>query len=371
MLKEDVTGRMKKIKVVQQVLNPEGGGGVSAEYRALIKSKLSKKYEFIPIILNGSKPGVSLHDIKYYFKKLKKVEPDIIHVRGATVDGLTAIIAAKLRGRGKILVTVHGMYSDMVHINLLKKCIAKYVVEPLSFTLADGISCVYASCANRKCFKPYRKKMLPHVYNRIPDCSTVDVPKERISIRKQYGIAEDAVVGVFCGRITKDKGLEYLVQAINEVIDTHPHLEILIVGSGDYLDTLKDSIQINKKLQYRVFFTGEVNNVFPALAASDFFIFPSLHENHSIALLEAMAMKLPTIATKVGGNPEIVHDNQFGILVEAANVAQLKDAINEMCNDVQRKKFKCAIEAYSFDEFKADNVDMQLDQVYQRLLGTK
>lgn len=367
-LRERVTGKMKKIKVVQQVLNPEGSGGVSAEYRALIKSKLSQKYEFIPMILNGSNPGVNLHDIKHYLEELKKTEPDIIHIRGATVDGLTAIIAAKLRGKGKILVTVHGMYSDMIHINLLKKLAAKYVIEPLSFVLADGISCVYEGCAQRVCFKHFRKKMLPHVYNRIPDCSTVNAAKERVNFRNQYGIAANAVVGVFCGRITRDKGLEYLVHAADETIQNHPKLNILIVGSGDYLDVLKEIIRANSKLQHRVFFTGETKNVFPALAASDFFIFPSLHENHSIALLEAMAMKLPAIATNVGGNPEIVHDGQFGRLVEAANVEQLKCAIDEMCNDVQREKFKCIIEAYPFDEFKEDSVDRQLDQVYQMLL---
>ena len=123
--KERATGNMEKVKVAQQVLNPNGGGGVSAEYRALIQSELSQKYEFIPIVLNGSKPGVNLHDIKYYYTELKKTEPDIVHIRGAAVDGLTAIIAAKLRGKGRILVTVHGMYSDMVYINPVKKFVAK------------------------------------------------------------------------------------------------------------------------------------------------------------------------------------------------------------------------------------------------------
>lgn len=362
---------MKKIKVVQQILNPDGGGGVSAEYRALIKSDLSKKYEFIPMILNGSRPGVNLHDIRHYLKELKKTEPDIIHIRGAAVDGLTAIIAAKLRRKGKILVTVHGMYSDMVNINPLKKLIAKYIVEPISFELADGISCVYKGCAGRACFKHFQKKMLPHVYNRIPDCSTVNVPAERRNFRKMAGIEPDAVVGVFCGRVTRDKGLEYLIQAVNKAIPSCPKLNIVIVGGGDYLDSLKSIVQTNEKLRHKVFFTGETKNVFPALSASDFFVFPSLHENHSIALLEAMAMKLPTIATNVGGNPETVHDNKFGRLVEPAKVGLLMDAIIEMYDADKREKFRTAIENYKFSEFRDANVDNQLDQVYQMLLMSK
>ena len=82
-------------------------------------------------------------------------------------------------------------------------------------------------------------------------------------------------------------------------------------------------------------------------------------------------MKLPTIATNVGGNPEIVYDNKFGRLVEPAKVELLMDAIIEMYDADKREKFKTAIENYKFSEFKDANVDTQLDQVYQILLMSK
>ena len=92
---------MKKIKVLHQVLDPSGVGGVSAEFRALKRSRLSEKYDFDAMILKNFHSGVNFHDIKFYYKRIKEIKPDIVHIRGAAVDGLNAVIAARLAGNVK------------------------------------------------------------------------------------------------------------------------------------------------------------------------------------------------------------------------------------------------------------------------------
>ena len=87
---------MDKIKVAQQVLNPHGIGGVTAEYKLLQHSSLQRKYEFVPIILQTPHKGVNFKDIRFYLSKFKDCKPDIIHIRGAAPDGLNAVIAAKI-----------------------------------------------------------------------------------------------------------------------------------------------------------------------------------------------------------------------------------------------------------------------------------
>lgn len=360
---------MKKVKIMQQALNPNGLGGVSAEFRALEKSGLSNEFEFIPLILKDYHKGISLRDIYFYYKKIKEENPDIVQIRGAAIDGLNAEIAAKLVRKTKILLCIHGMYSDFVYYNLIKHLIARYIIEPLCFFLADGISCVYKSCEKRKNFKLFKKKMVPFVYNRIPDYSEINVDKDRKEIRQKYSIPENAFVGIFCGRITKEKGLTYLADALLSLADDWNNmLHILIVGDGSYMEEFQKTIKSKDSLKDYVHFTGMQKDVVPMLGASDFFIMPSLHENHSIALLEAIAMKLPCIVTNVGGNKEIVKNKKFGLVISPYNTKEIEDAIKKMSDKECRNLFVNNIKKYNFVEFSNEYVDRQLKNAYMHLL---
>ena len=368
----DVMKSQHKIKVVQQVLAPRSKGGVSSEFRALKKSKLSETYEFVPLILEEGHRGINLKDILFYYHGIKKEKPDIVHVRGASVDGLNAEIAAKLVGDVKILVCVHGMYSDFVYYSSVKKWIAKHIIEPLCFTLADGISCVYRNCEKRDNFKKYKKKIVQYVYNRIPVYKFHEYENTRSIVRKQYGLKANDVVGIFCGRVSKEKGLFYMSKALVSIQDKiSENMHFFIVGEGDYLKELQDTIKLYPKLDKCVHFLGVQENVQPFLEASDYFIMPSLHENHSIALLEAMAMHLPAIATDVGGNKETVKDGEFGIIIPPYNDNALAEAILRMSDQKEREFFKQQIKDYSFIEFRDEFVDKQLDLAYQSTLYKK
>lgn len=356
---------------MQQVLNPMGYGGVSIEYRALVNTtQLSDKYEFIPLILNDFHKGINLKDILFYYKMIKKEQPDIVQIRGAAVDGLNAEIATKMVRGTKLLVCVHGMYSDMVNINPIKKFIAKHIIEPLCFYLADGISCVYEKCAERPCFKKYSKKMLPHIYNRMPIYTDIDFKEKGQAFRLKYGIPKDGLVCLYCGRITKEKGLSYLADAFKSINNHLPELlYFVIVGDGEYKSSFESEISLLSNVKDRVKFTGALKDVTPALFASDFFILPSLHENHPVSLLEAMAAQLPAIATNVGGNGEIVKDNIFGKLIKPADANEIEKAILDMSSKEVLFNYKTAIHNYSFDEFSSRNADMRLDMVYKKILS--
>lgn len=358
---------MKKVRIMQQALNPVGYGGVSVEFRALKETKLTNKYEFVPLILENSHRGISLKDIYYYYKKIKEVKPDIVQIRGANVDGLNAVIAVKLVHNVKSMYCIHGLVSDNIYYNSLKKWIFKNIVEKLGFYLADGISCVYKKCELRDIFTKYQSKLLPHIYNRMPNYSNIDKTKERKEFRKKYGIPEMATMGVFCGRISREKGLDFLIEALNGMRKKWPGLfYICIVGDGDYLENVK--LQVNDEIKKYILFTGATMNVIPALAAADFFVFPSLHENHSIALLEALAMGLPCIATDVGGNGETVIKNELGFLIPPFDSEALEVALYKMCDNKIRIQFIKMIEEYNFSQFSNEAIDEQLDIAYQMLL---
>lgn len=357
---------MEKVKVLQQVLDPSGIGGVSAEFRALKASKLSEKYEFQSMVLSDFRPGVNIHDILFYYKEIIKQKPDIVHIRGAAIDGLNAVIAAKMARHCKVLTTVHGMYSDLVYISPLKKWIAKNVVEKLIFQLSDGISCVCKTAENRKYFDRYRSKMLPYVYNRMPKYDLSGQTVVRKEVREQYGIRDSDVVCIYVGRMTKEKGLKTL-EATFEILSGKrlSNLVFLFVGDGDY----RESFECNcKKYSVRTIFAGLQHEVSRYYKASDFFILPSLHENHSIALLEACAAQIPSVATDCGGNGEIIYDGFSGILVPIDDAERLSDAIIELLKPLVLTYYKKNIESLTYEQFSNAACDRALDSVYQQLL---
>ena len=96
-----------------------------------------------------------------------------------------------------------------------------------------------------------------------------------------------------------------------------------------YFENIAKDLNINSYISFH----GDSNNVLALLQQSRIFILPSRAEGHSNALLEAMACGLPVIATKVGGNLDVLNNNENGILVEKENPEQLANAINRVLND--------------------------------------
>ena len=84
------------------------------------------------------------------------------------------------------------------------------------------------------------------------------------------------------------------------------------------------------QIQSNIKYLGTQNDVRPILSIADIFVLPSLHEGLSIAIIEAMAMNLPIVATNVGGIPEVVENNFNGLLVESRKSIELSNAIDKI-----------------------------------------
>ena len=358
---------MKKIRILQQYVNNPHGGGLKSEYNALNRRKEQfDDFEFIPMVPNKCHCGISVADINFYRKAVREADPDIVHIRGAGVESLNAVIGAKLANRGKILVTVHGMFSDMVFYSPIKKQICRHIIEPLIFNLADGISCVYKEAEKRKIFLPYKNKMLPFVYNRIPIYQLNSA--ERNEFRNALKLPQGASVGIYTGRITKEKGLSYLIEAL-EILDKDwpDNFYLLIVGSGDYLPQMQSAAEKLLRKE-RIVFLGQKKSVEKYLNSSDFFISPSLHENLSISILEACAAKLPCLVTAVGGNTEIIENGKNGLLIPPCSAEAIADGIRKMCRSCVREEFKKNIQKTDYRKFSDEETDKQLKSVYLKLL---
>ena len=174
------------------------------------------------------------------------------------------------------------------------------------------------------------------VYNGIstnlPTTKAINLNYEGISI----GLA---------ARITAIKGIEYLLEAIKLLKQmTNKKFHLYVVGDGPLLEDQKRQIK-ELKIEDAVSYIGYSDKIAEWLNAWDIFCLPSLQENHSIALLEAMRAGKAIVCTSVGGNPETVKDEVEALLVPACNSQKLANALKRLIESEDLRK-KLGINAY-------------------------
>jgi glycosyltransferase involved in cell wall biosynthesis len=173
------------------------------------------------------------------------------------------------------------------------------------------------------------------------------------------------VVGHVGALDNDQKGQEYIVAAARGFAASHPDVHFVLVGGGDDEAMLKG---LASGLG-NVSFTGFVNNVGDYLAAFDIFVLPSNREGIGSILLDAMDRGLPVIASRVGGVPDIVHDDHNGILIEPRRVDQLRAAIVALGADPARRRALGERGRELARRFTADAMARKYLALYRSTLG--
>ncbi|GLS30774.1 Glycosyltransferase involved in cell wall bisynthesis [Mesorhizobium albiziae] len=165
-------------------------------------------------------------------------------------------------------------------------------------------------------------------FNRIVTIRNgIDAPvgrRTRVEMRAALSLPSEARVAITVARFTAQKGHDCLLRAAAEVSRQMPHLVFLLVGDGpdrQAMQTLAASLDLSN-----VAFIGERLDVPDLLCAADLFVLPSLFEGLPLVVLEAMALALPVVATRVGGTVEALGTNH-PFLVPAADPSRLAAAI--------------------------------------------
>ena len=155
--------------------------------------------------------------------------------------------------------------------------------------------------------------------------SDMDYARERRSVRAELGIPLDADVLVTVAVLRPPKGIQFLIRAMPAILASHPNTYYLIVGSGSHREALMEEVG-KAGVSERVVFAGMRKDVPQLLAASDIFVLPTLTEALPTVLAEAMAARLPLIASRVGGIPEMITNGQNGFLTEPEDLKGLASA---------------------------------------------
>lgn len=157
---------------------------------------------------------------------------------------------------------------------------------------------------------------------------------DRTAARAALGLAPDEMVVTTVANLRATKDHVALLHAAALVIERAPNVRFLVVGQGP-LEAELQSLHRTLKLGDRVLFLGQRVDVPSVLAASDVFALSSRFEGLPVALMEALAIGLPVVATNVGGIPEAVTDGVEAILVPPERPDLLADALLRVASDEQ------------------------------------
>lgn len=286
-----------------------GVGGIAQHVRVLARKLYSKGFivkvisaEFlkIPNLKNLANPS---YGFTSYLKTMLGEEYDIMH--GHNLPTLLSLLSSG----GAKLLTLHGVYSKQ--IKLLHGRFLEYLSRIIEETLLRKLDALTAVSVEAARYYRSLGLKVEHIPNAV-DLSELPEESERIS---------DPQI-VYLGRLSHEKGVDILIEA-----SLRYGLRGLVVAGDGPLRRYFVKAHEKKILTYM----GPLprGRALRILAGSDAAILPSRQEGISTFLLEAMALKIPVIASRVGGNTEIIRENLDGLLIEP-NPQQLAKAVRKI-----------------------------------------
>jgi L-malate glycosyltransferase len=260
--------------------------------------------------------------------------PNIVHTHRYKENCLAGLAAAMAGNRPLIVQTVHGIHEGLKGWQQFKMGCYSLLDGFVTGHVAGGAIGVSAEIAD--CLKTrFPRVPVACIHNGI---SCVTPAPCGTTTRKELDIPDNAFVVGMVGRLTPIKGLEYLLRALQPLVQEpdSPPIRAIVIGRGPLRPQL-ESLAGHLGIHRSVCFLGERHDVQTLLPLLDLFVLPSLHEGIPMALLEAMAAGCPVVASQVGGIPEVVRQGIEGTLVPSGNVAALTKAIEDLRSSPERR----------------------------------
>jgi glycosyltransferase involved in cell wall biosynthesis len=280
----------------------------------------------------------------WYIGLIARTRPDVVHPQSKD-DFIAATLAGKLL-RKRVIWTDH---ADLKYVYTNHQVWYKNPVGEFVFAvgkLADQITLVSQSEATL--IKQSLGFDAPNnyvvIHNGVRDIQKSITPATRPAGKR---------IVVATSRLVTAKGIGELIEAVSKLRAHHPDLVLWLVGDGPETNKFKQLASDNNGIQ----FLGHQDEPLRYVKAADIFVHPSYHEGFSLSIVEAAMMQKAIVACNVGGNPEIIHDNQTGLLVSARDAPSLTDAIDRLLGDPDLTK-RLAHNARKLfeDEFQFDKI---------------
>jgi glycosyltransferase involved in cell wall biosynthesis len=241
----------------------------------------------------------------------------------------------------------------------------RYMSNRLTLSLADRVVCVseqVAAFCRQRFGLPLEKAVV--IPNGV-DFPEWDILMDQPTARREVGLPPDGVWVGTVARLDPVKRLDLLLEALSVL----EHVQASIVGYGPEEERL---LRMAEELgvQDRVWFVGYQRDVWPWLVACDVFVLSSDWEGMPNAVLEAMGVGLPVVATATGGTPDVVVDGETGLLVPPGDPAALAAALDRLIHDPElRRTMGAAGQRRARTCFSGRQMVARTQALYEELLG--
>ncbi len=299
---------------------------------------------------------------------LKRLGLDIIHVHSPFTMGRVGLHYAR-RYDIPIVFTYHTLYDQYVH----------YV--PVAQDLARDVTIKYSKNFCNQCdhiVVPSREveTILTELNIKTPrSVIPTGVPLEKFShgdrqwLRRYYDIPEKNRILLFVGRLTKEKNLDFLLDAFKEIHQQTPDTSLVITAQGPMEGELKEHAQrLGFNLEQDVIFTGVLpfDTLVNVYYSADLFVFSSVTETQGLVLIEAMAAGLPVVAVRAYGVQDMVDDGINGYLTPCS-IPEFSQAVCKLLDD--KENYRCFSQnaLLKADSLSSHNMAKKLEELYLQL----
>ena len=263
------------------------------------------------------------------YKELKKQKPQVVHCHNLQAH-FYGSICAKLLGNMKVVLTKHGQHIPKTGLA------AKINRITLKSSKTIGVSADITKLMNGWIYDG--RYTAEYIANGAPLRSKKILNDEKIT-KHSLGLQDDYVCLGIVARLSKPKDHAILVKSIKALSRNYPNIHLLIIGDGPLKGDIEALIE-NLDASAQITLLGERQDIPDILNILDIFVLTSSSEGIPMTILEAMAAKLPVVATNVGGIPQIVIDGKTGFLVTNKQQKELSDALERLIVDPNlRAKF--------------------------------
>ncbi|MEX2625961.1 MAG: glycosyltransferase family 4 protein [Ilumatobacteraceae bacterium] len=316
----------------------------------------------VPAFTRSSNPLQDVRAFVQLVRLLRRERPDVLHTHNPK-PGILGRIAGRIARVPRIVNTQHGLYAQPG--DRLRRRLPVYAAERIAAAFGH-VELVQnpedVDTLVHTLHIPERKVTL--LSNGIdlahfdPDALDAADPDARERVRAEWGIGSDDVVVGTVGRLVREKGIVELLDAAHLLRDAGSAARLVVVGPAD--PDKADAVPADAAEQARadgVVFAGQRTDMPECYRAMDVFVTASWREGVPRSAMEAAAMGLPTVATDIRGNRQVVADSETGVLVPPRDAAALAAAISDLvADDGRRSRFADAARRRAAERFDQRDV---------------
>jgi glycosyltransferase involved in cell wall biosynthesis len=294
--------------------------------------------------------------------------PDIIHAQHPFTTGREARRWARRLGR-PLVFTYHTLIREYAHYVPLPQPLVRAAAVWVSRTFSNSADCVVVPTKGvAEVLRSYGVRRPIEVIPTGIDLSLIRAT-ERHPMRGTLGIPGAAPLIAYSGRIALEKNLETLIRAFAFLVKRIGEAHLVLVGGGPWEGPCRRLAEA-QGVAARVHCTGYVprQQVFDWLADSDAYCFPSLTDTQGVAVLEAMAIGVASVAVRSGAVQDVIRPEVDGLIVEPTAEA-VAEGLGKLLGDGELRRRLAGQARLRAEQFSAARMAVKLVGVYQGLLA--